>query len=74
VESINIDDPELGGHYTIKEYTSKKAVSDDGWQHQEIVLSPRSTDDTYKPIILRDEQALDCRVIGVFIQVLDGYP
>lgn len=74
VESINIDDPELGGHYTIKEYTSKKAVSDDGWQHQEIVLSPRSTDDTYKPIILRDEQTLDCRVIGVFIQVLDGYP
>jgi len=34
-------DPETGGKYTVKKYTSKKKYeSDDSFQHEEITLSP----------------------------------
>jgi len=70
VESLNFVDADLGGHYTIKEYTSKKTITEDGWKHQEITLLPRSDDPSYLPIFLRDEEAIDLKVIGVFVKVL----
>ncbi|MBW3520440.1 DNA/RNA helicase domain-containing protein [Flavobacterium sp. NKUCC04_CG] len=72
VESTEIQDVDLGGHYTIKEYESKKIVGDDYWQHTEIVLKPLSSYDSYQSIRLRDEQTVDFKVIGVFVKVLDG--
>lgn len=70
VESSSFTDQDFGANYTIKEYTSKKTVSEEGWQHQEIVLLPKTTDPSYEPIHLRDEELLDFKVIGVFRQVL----
>jgi DUF2075 family protein/predicted GIY-YIG superfamily endonuclease len=70
VESTSFYHKEFGANYTIKEYSSKKAISDDGWQHQEITLFPKSYDDSYQPIVLRDEGCLDLRVVGVFVRVL----
>lgn len=71
VESSNFYDKEFGSNYTIKEYSSKKAITEDGWQHQEITLFPKSYNDSYKPIVLRDEECLDLRVVGFFVRVLD---
>ena len=71
VELRNFVDKDFGANYTIKEYSSRKNFSDEGWQHQEIVLLPKSTDNSYEPIILRDEETTDLRVIGVFKEVLE---
>ncbi|MHC8950388.1 DNA/RNA helicase domain-containing protein [Sphingobacterium hungaricum] len=70
VESSSISDYDLGGQYTIKEYQSKKTYSEEGWQHEEIALIPHSSDKIYKPIVLRDEELLDFKVIGEFVRVL----
>jgi DUF2075 family protein/predicted GIY-YIG superfamily endonuclease len=71
VESNEIYDAEIGGNFTIKEYSSKKSIDEDGWKHEEIVLKPLSTLE-YDPIILRDEQSMNFKVIGVFERVLGG--
>ncbi|MGX5691435.1 DNA/RNA helicase domain-containing protein [Arcticibacter tournemirensis] len=70
VECSSFEDKDFGSNYTVKEYSSKKTVTEDGWQHEEIILLPRSTDTSYEPIHLRDEELLDFRVIGVFKKVL----
>lgn len=69
VEGNDIYDTELGGNFTVKEYTSKKSIDDDGWKHEEIVLKPLSTFD-YEPIVLRDDQLMNFKVIGIFDRVL----
>lgn len=69
-ESSSLADRDFGANYTIKEYTSKKTITDEGWQHQEIILLPKSTDTSYRSIILRDEETTDLQVIGVFKMVL----
>jgi len=69
VEMTDYTDIDSGSNYTIKEYSSKKIVSEDGWKHEEIMLIPRSNYD-YSPIILRDEETISLRVVGVFIKVL----
>jgi hypothetical protein len=66
-------DSDTGSNYTIKEYTSKKTTSEEGWKHEEIVLLPKSTK-AYSPIILRDEETIHLKVVGVFIKVLGHYP
>jgi DUF2075 family protein/SOS-response transcriptional repressor LexA/predicted GIY-YIG superfamily endonuclease len=71
VELQNFIDKDFGANYTIKEYSSRKNFSDEGWQHQEIHLLPKSTDRSYKPIVLRDEETTNLRVIGVFKEVLE---
>lgn len=70
VESTSFYDKEFGSNYTINEYSRKKAIAEDGWQHQEITLFPKSYDDNYKPIVLRNEECLDLRGMGVFVRVL----
>lgn len=70
VESSSFEDYDFGANYTIKEYSSKKTITDEGWQHQEIILLPKSTDDSYSPIVLKDEETVDLQVIGVFKMVL----
>ena len=69
VEGNDIYDTELGGNFTIKEYSSKKSIDEDGWKHEEITLKPLSSLE-YEPVILRDEQIMNFRVIGVFERVL----
>lgn len=70
VESSSFADRDFGANYTVKEYTSKKTITDEGWQHQEIILLPKSSDTTYGPIVLRDEETTDLQVLGVFKKVL----
>ena len=69
VEMTDFTDVDFGSSYTIKEYSSKKTISEDGWQHQEITLNPKSTL-PFEPILLRDEETIDLKVIGVFVKVI----
>jgi DUF2075 family protein/predicted GIY-YIG superfamily endonuclease len=69
VEMTDFTDSDTGSNYTIKEYSSKKTTSDEGWKHEEIVLLPKSHK-SYYPIILRDEETINLKVVGVFIKVL----
>lgn len=69
VELSDYIDSDTGSQYTIKEYTSKKTTSEDGWKHEEIVLLPKSNN-AYEPIILRDDETINLKVVGLFIKVL----
>jgi len=62
VEMTDFTDSDSGSNYTIKEYTSKKTTTEDGWKHKEIVLLPKSSED-YPPIILRDEETINLKVV-----------
>jgi len=70
VEMLNYTDADFGTNFTIKEYTSKKTISEDGWKHEEITLLPKTTE-AYPPIVLRDEETISLKVIGIFIKVLE---
>lgn len=69
VEMTDFTDLDSGSNYTIKEYNSKKTTTEESWKHEEILLLPRSSE-TYQPIILRDEETIGLKVIGIFIKVL----
>lgn len=71
VQSTDIQDPESGASYTVKEYESKKMLGDDTWQHEYIVLKPKSFDTTFEPIVLNKEELNDFKVIGVFEGVIN---
>ncbi len=71
VELTDYTDPDSGSNYTVKEYSSKKTTTEDGWRHEEITLLPRSTEN-YEPIVLRDDETVGLKVVGVFVRVLNN--
>ncbi len=71
VQHRSIDDPETGGRYTVKVYSSEKvADGEDGWRHQRITLRPDSDRPEYQPIVIEqgDEDALT--VVAEWLMVL----
>lgn len=70
VEGDDIFDSEMGANYTIKEYSSKKIIDEEGWHHEEITLKPSSTK-SFESIVLRDEETMNFKVIGIFEKVLN---
>jgi hypothetical protein len=51
VQHSSISDPDTGGSYTVKKYTSKKKYAEDGtWEHEEIVLKPLNAE--YNDIVI----------------------
>lgn len=74
VQHRSIADPETGGRYTVKLYTSEKApVEEGGWRHERITLHPDSDRPGFVPIELAagdDEDGF--RVIAEMLTVLDA--
>lgn len=70
-ENTNFINSDFGSSYTIKEYESKKFEDDNGWRHQSIVLKPSSYDESYKDIVLEDDELSNFKVIGTFERVLE---
>ena len=62
------EDPDTGGSYTIKKYSSEKRVQDGELQHVEVKLSPENPD--YEPIILSPDFENEVSIIAVFVEVL----
>lgn len=72
VQHRDISDAETGGRFTIKVYTSEKAVTTDGgWRHCRITLRPDTDQPGYEPIVLDlDEGQDDVSVIAEFLMVM----
>jgi type I restriction enzyme R subunit len=68
VQHREIQDTDLGGHFTIKRYHSEKARHPDGsWEHTRIVLSPDTTAEGYEPILIDGDSASELRVIAEWL-------
>jgi type III restriction enzyme len=64
-------DPDTGGAFTVKRYSSEKEVSDDGsWRHTRVVLLPVNPD--YQSIVLSQDDANHVEVLAEFVTVLRG--
>jgi phage repressor protein C with HTH and peptisase S24 domain len=62
-------DPETGGSYTVKKYSSRKVQDEDGgWRHEEITLLPQNPE--FEPIVLTPESEEDFRVVAELVAVL----
>jgi len=70
VSSTAIQESDFGSNYTIKEYSSKKTITETGWKHKSIQLIPLSYEENYEVIHLEKEELFDFKVIGVFECVL----
>ena len=64
-------DPDTGGSYTVKRYSSEKVAAEGGdWRHARIVLSP--TNPQYEPIVFSPEESGHVEVIAEMVTVLRG--
>ena len=72
VQHRSIDDPETGGRYTLKLYSSEKVESEEGgWVHRRIILRPDSSLLGYEPIVIEADDAGDAfRVVAEMLMVL----
>lgn len=62
-------DPETGGSFTVKRYSSRKTTGEDGaWRHEVVTLSP--TNPAYEPIILNPVEEDQVKVLAEFVTVL----
>lgn len=64
-----LSDPETGGSYTIKRYSSSKRMEADGsWRHREIILSPLNPD--FEPIALESLSEKDFQIVAELVRNL----
>ena len=71
VQLQSFQDPETGGHYTVKLYESEKRMAPDGqWRHSVIVLRPDSMSPGFEPLPLDSRDTDDLRVIAELVAVL----
>ncbi|WP_342618424.1 DNA/RNA helicase domain-containing protein [Rhodoferax sp. GW822-FHT02A01] len=72
VQHRTIADPETGGRYTIKLYSSEKtAVADGDWRHTRITLKPDSTMPGFQPLVIEQPESDESfAVIAEMLMVL----
>lgn len=70
VESSSIQDRDFGSGYTVKEYHSVKKQSEEGWEHESIILKPLSPYDGYEDLVLQGDALTDFKVLGIFEMVI----
>lgn len=62
-------DPDTGGSFTVKRYSSEKEADDEGgWRHTRVTLSP--TNPEFSPIVLSGTDAESVEVVAEFLTVL----
>lgn len=73
VEHSDIQDPDFGAGYTVKVYHSEKKHARDMelWEHERILLQPKSTDASFKNIVLTGDGPGAFKIIGEFVSVLN---
>jgi DUF2075 family protein/predicted GIY-YIG superfamily endonuclease len=72
-EYYDHQDLDYGSCYTFKEYYSQKTVNEESWQHEKIILKPKSYDASYQDIVI-DPNAINEKtfsVIGIFDRVIE---
>jgi len=69
VQHNSISDPENGGRYTVKKYTSKKKEApDETWEHEEITLIPLNP--AFEPIRIPNSEEGGFIVVAEFIKTV----
>lgn len=67
VQHSSISDPDTGGSYTVKKYTSKKKYAEDGtWEHEEIILKPLNPE--YKDMVLPNAEDEEFVVVAEIVR------
>jgi SOS-response transcriptional repressor LexA len=62
-------DPDTGGSFTVKRYSSEKIPDPDGdWRHTKVTLSPINP--AFQPIILTPESEGDVHIVAEFLDIL----
>ncbi len=70
VQHSSIADPDTGGSYTVKKYTSRKKYAADGtWQHEEIVLKPLNAE--FEDIVIPNAEDEEFMVVAEVVNILD---
>lgn len=72
IENRDSFDPDFNSAFTVKVYSSEKTISEEGWQHNSILLKPNSYDKQFKNIILTEENINEMRIVGEFIKILQN--
>lgn len=68
----DIQDPELGGQFTLKLYSSEKEATEEGsWRHKRITLSPDSSDPAFVQIVFEDLEEGKLQIIAELVEVLE---
>ncbi|WP_255050162.1 DNA/RNA helicase domain-containing protein [Lacihabitans sp. CS3-21] len=72
-EYYDHQDIDNGSCYTFKEYYSQKAINEESWFHEKIILKPKSFDSSYQDIVIDpdsiNEKAFSVK--GIFDRVLE---
>jgi type III restriction enzyme len=63
-----VDDPDNGGSYTVKEYSSAYKLGDDGERRGSVTLRPHNS--SFAPIVITADDEGDVSVIATFVRVL----
>ncbi|RMJ02882.1 GIY-YIG catalytic domain protein [Marinobacter litoralis] len=71
VECTDSIDADFGSRYTVKVYESFKTEDEHGWLHKRIQLKPNSYDQNFETLELNEENALQYRVVGEFVCVIE---
>lgn len=71
VQHRSIADPETGGSYTVKRYSSEKVLEPDGtWRHTRIELAPETDSPGFETIVLEVGEDEEFSVIAEMLMVL----
>jgi superfamily II DNA or RNA helicase/HKD family nuclease/phage repressor protein C with HTH and peptisase S24 domain len=70
IENRDLQDPDFNSAFTIKTYSSEKIVTEENWEHSQIVLRPNSFDSSYQNIIITEENAINMRIVGEFVEIM----
>ncbi len=71
VQHRDIQDPDHGGHFTVKVWKSRKVkAGPDSWSHSQIRLLPDTDAPGYQPIVLRQAGEGEVTVIAELVEVL----
>ena len=70
VQHDDISDPELGGRFTLKVYGSEMVSTRSGTRSERIILSPDSTDPSFKPIIIDGTNTGDYQILAELVAVI----
>ena len=71
IENYDKQDPDFNSAFTVKTYASQKNVSEEGWEHLEVLLKPNSYDLSYEDLVITSDNAAEMNIVGEFIKVLD---
>jgi len=70
-EVFNLQDPDSGSCYTVKQYESKKVYTENEWSHSSITLKPLSTDKKYENLVLDSSDEISSfKIVWIFERIL----